>query len=31
MEKLILKKPSKELEDRIWDYRQEYFDFGEKE
>ena len=30
MEKLILRKPSKELEDRIWDYRQEYFDFGEK-
>ena len=28
-EELILMKPSKELEKPIWEYRQEYFDFGE--
>ncbi len=29
MDELILVKPSKELQDLIWEYRQEYFDFGE--
>lgn len=29
MDNLILAKPSKELENSIWEYRQEYFDFGE--
>lgn len=30
MDDLILIKPSKELEKEIWEYRQEYFDYGEK-
>lgn len=30
MDSLILVKPSKELEKSIWEYRQEYFDCGEK-
>jgi len=29
MSELLLLKPSKELKGLIWDYRQEYFDFGE--
>lgn len=29
MDDLILVRPSKELEKSIWEYRQEYFDFGE--
>lgn len=29
MDELVLVKPSKEMEDSIWAYRREYFDFGE--
>jgi len=30
MDEMILVKPSKELQDSIWEYRQEYLDYGEK-